>query len=644
MSLDPRLLRHAVALAKYGTFSRAARMLGLTQPALSKSIRTLEELIGCELFDRDARDLCPTAAGRSLLLEAEQLLESLDDLPHELNAESGPPSGRVVLGAGQFAPAADVAATVGRLMDRHPQLEIEIVFGTWWTLEPLLRSREIDVYIGECRDLRSDACLEARLLWEEPTLWFVRRGHPLAHATDVRGDDVFRYPVAVPTLTTAIAAWLVRRRAAAKESPSMLVCHSIDLIRRVVATSDAVGAGSPRTFAEGLASGEVVAIEALKSYAAVPVSVVAVRGRPLSRAAQILLAECEAIREHDAVAQAAAPSQAAFAHGGDDVESELAVPYDRFLTPRLEWSPVLRMPTRRIDSHALDYVAALAREGSFSRAARTIGLTQSGLSKAIGSLEEKIGTPLFTRSPSGVAPTAAGEELLRRLEPLLARLAGLPARLAELAQRESGRIAIGLGVTAPMDGVVRAISRLLSSHPGVALQVVLGKWHEMEPALRAGELDLWVGMPAWATQDHAFEVSQPFEEPGTAWVRPDHPLAKAASIGHDELVSVPMAVPFLVPPAEAPAQLGARVGFVTCNDFRMLRHVAQHSDCVALMSRSYGLAEAARGHLCQLPVTVPIQRSSVAVVTLRGRMLSPAATALAADLRRETAAGLTDTH
>ena len=74
MDLNLRLLRHAHVLADLGSFARAARVLGITQPALSRSIKTLESRIGARLFERSTHGVQLTDAGQLFLANARELM------------------------------------------------------------------------------------------------------------------------------------------------------------------------------------------------------------------------------------------------------------------------------------------------------------------------------------------------------------------------------------------------------------------------------------------------------------------------------------------------------------------------------------------------------------------------------------------
>ena len=93
-----RQLRYFVKIVDAGSFSRAASVVHVAQPALSQQIAELEERLGVMLLQRSARGVRPTAAGEILYKEASAILHQLDQLPSAIRPSSGEPEGTVSLG------------------------------------------------------------------------------------------------------------------------------------------------------------------------------------------------------------------------------------------------------------------------------------------------------------------------------------------------------------------------------------------------------------------------------------------------------------------------------------------------------------------------------------------------------------------
>lgn len=103
-----RQLRYFVKIVEAGSFSRAAALIHVAQPALSQQIHELEDRLGAKLLQRSARGVNPTAAGEVLFREASEILRLVDQLPGIVRSSSGEAEGTVSLGmttavAGAFA-------------------------------------------------------------------------------------------------------------------------------------------------------------------------------------------------------------------------------------------------------------------------------------------------------------------------------------------------------------------------------------------------------------------------------------------------------------------------------------------------------------------------------------------------------------
>lgn len=116
---------------------------------------------------------------------------------------------------------------------------------------------------------------------------------------------------------------------------------------------------------------------------------------------------------------------------------------------------------------------AIAREGSFTKAAAKLGVSQSALSHTIRGLEERLGLRLLTRSTRSVAPTEAGERLLRTVGPRLDDIDAELAALSELRDKPAGTVRITAGEHAVKTILWPAMKRLLPDYPDIRVEVVI---------------------------------------------------------------------------------------------------------------------------------------------------------------------------
>jgi DNA-binding transcriptional LysR family regulator len=114
---------------------------------------------------------------------------------------------------------------------------------------------------------------------------------------------------------------------------------------------------------------------------------------------------------------------------------------------------------------------AVAKERSFTRAAAKLGVSQSALSHTVRGLEERLGVRLLARTTRSVAPTEAGERLLRTVGPRFDEIDAELAALSELREKPAGAIRISAGEHATQTILWPALARLLPDYPDIKVEV-----------------------------------------------------------------------------------------------------------------------------------------------------------------------------
>jgi DNA-binding transcriptional LysR family regulator len=155
--MDTRQLTAFCAVVERKSFSRAAEQLGLTQPAVSLQIRSLEKRFGRQLLDRSGRRVEPTEAGRRLYRRAQRLLALERQLVEEVAAETdGELRGAVEIGASTGPGGGVVPLLLCEFQLRNPSVEISLsVFDTQRVVE-LVAGRELELgVVGAARRHRS---------------------------------------------------------------------------------------------------------------------------------------------------------------------------------------------------------------------------------------------------------------------------------------------------------------------------------------------------------------------------------------------------------------------------------------------------------------------------------------------------------
>lgn len=170
----------------------------------------------------------------------------------------------------------------------------------------------------------------------------------------------------------------------------------------------------------------------------------------------------------------------------------------------------------------------MAQTGSFSAAARRLGVRQSTVSRQVRGLEDWIGVSLFERSGAGVRPTDAGRQFFRRLEQVgsLARTAIAEARDAGAAR--TGRLRLGFVgsfATSPASDIV---ARLRDLHPGLRIQLTELGAGELIQQVLSHQLDCaWVG--SWRSPDPVLVTERLWLEP--LYLAMPEAMAEGESVG-----------------------------------------------------------------------------------------------------------------
>ena len=205
-------LRHLISLAQTGSFSKSAVALFLTQPALSRSVRALENELGQPLFDRIGRHSEVTPFGREVVDRARQIVHAADDLRESGQQLARGMAGSLRIGLGSGPGAMLMTPLLLHMATHHPQLHLEVSRGRTELLERSLRERAIDALVVDARSLTPAPDLRATGTYEMRGSFLCRRGHPLARKRGgVSFDQLREFPIASTPLSDEVARVLVER-------------------------------------------------------------------------------------------------------------------------------------------------------------------------------------------------------------------------------------------------------------------------------------------------------------------------------------------------------------------------------------------------------------------------------------------------
>lgn len=186
MRIEIRHLRTLCAIADTGSLGKAARALGISQPAMSAQLRRLEQMLGGELFERSSAGVELNELGLDVVDQAREILARVDALSRRPSGPSGLDCVKLRLGA-TITPV--LSGLVTRMAQAHPEITVtvksEYAIGT---LLELLEEDRLDAalvldYPG--RELRDSATIASRAFTTEPAFVALPADHPLAQRVEV---------------------------------------------------------------------------------------------------------------------------------------------------------------------------------------------------------------------------------------------------------------------------------------------------------------------------------------------------------------------------------------------------------------------------------------------------------------------------
>jgi LysR family pca operon transcriptional activator len=241
--LDQRLrlslLRAVDAVATHGSLLKASAALGVSQPALTKSLHELEDLLQLRLFHRHARGVRPTAAGVAFVRSARRVLAELRRLDEELDELSGP-GGTVALGALPVAAAGVLPGALVRLKSTHPDVKVRLRQGRTEELLPLLAAGELDLIVGRLYEPAVPDGFAREPLWTEPISILARAGHPIFACGSVSAEELRRYDLVLPTVTQRVGQEIEHLLSLLGLVPASLRSSSYGFIREMLLATDLI--------------------------------------------------------------------------------------------------------------------------------------------------------------------------------------------------------------------------------------------------------------------------------------------------------------------------------------------------------------------------------------------------------------------
>jgi DNA-binding transcriptional LysR family regulator len=207
--MEIRVLQYFLTVVREENISKAADVLHITQPTLSRQLAQLEEELGTQLFRRGSRKIVLTNEGMLLRRRAEEIIELVDKTSQEILVSEEEVSGTITIGAGELASVQTMMKLCGSFQEKYPQVKFEFYTATADQVKISMERGLVDIgLLLEPIDMEQFEFI--RLDTKENWVVLMRPDSPLATKTSVTSKDLVGLPLLLPSrlnVQSEVANW-----------------------------------------------------------------------------------------------------------------------------------------------------------------------------------------------------------------------------------------------------------------------------------------------------------------------------------------------------------------------------------------------------------------------------------------------------
>lgn len=294
-----RHLQLLVALDEFRHLGRTAEFLSVTQPAISKMLAEVEEMLGQQLFDRSRRGTEPTLAGQSMVRFARSVLANYERTRDEISAFEQGLGGRTRVGVMVVAMPTLLAPAVEKLKSGSAASTVLIEEGDLSRLLPKLRLGELDLFVGRLEPGYAAPDLLTESLYQEPMSVVLRPDHPLIRKKRITWQDLSGLRFVVPPPWASLRVKLEQQFLRMGLEPPHDVVESASFLAQICFVRDHDAAAvMARSVAEHFAKqGFVRALALHVPVDLPPVGLIVMRDRPLTPITQRLMDKLRSVAQ-----------------------------------------------------------------------------------------------------------------------------------------------------------------------------------------------------------------------------------------------------------------------------------------------------------------------------------------------------------
>jgi DNA-binding transcriptional LysR family regulator len=290
MALSLRQVRYFIAVAENGSVTGAAQQLSISQSTVTEAIKGLEEELGIQLVERQARGVALSYKGQQFLRHAHRILAEVNDAQRTLRSEEAPLVGQLQIGVTTLVAGYCLSDLLARFRRVFPAVQVSVVEDTRDYLEHLLLNGEIDVAVIIVSNLQDNQALETETLQASRYHLWLPSGHRLLRNGPISLKETTEEAFIVLSVDEVEEVTGRTWRAAGVRPKVAFRTRSVEAVRSLVATGAGLAVLPDLAYRPWSLEGD--RIEARDIAEAMPDLTVGVawrRGLPLPRAAETFI-------------------------------------------------------------------------------------------------------------------------------------------------------------------------------------------------------------------------------------------------------------------------------------------------------------------------------------------------------------------
>lgn len=245
-------IRDFLAVMQAGSLRAAARSIGVSQPAITKSIQQLEAELSVQLLQRTGRGAVATAAGKAFLARARIVQAELRKAVEDLGPFKGAVEGSVAFGISPQAAVLVVPEAMQQFRRKHPHAGVRILEGVGTALLPSVRDATLDFAVAGNAPPSVEPGLRFRPLMRLPLVVAGRQGHPLSGAASLKELTEVQWLVYYPAASGGAMLEKAFTAAGLSMPRAVVQCESCATALALLARTDMLGLVTPRIIESGL--------------------------------------------------------------------------------------------------------------------------------------------------------------------------------------------------------------------------------------------------------------------------------------------------------------------------------------------------------------------------------------------------------